>query len=310
LSWSRRRRMALPDFDAESVCRQLEETVLELTSRLKDPRRQEELKLAKQQAVSAKSFREQALMQYPAAQRARKTAQSKLEATRCELTRVCAVNEGKAKTNQGLRRTLQRLEAELVEAKAEVVCRKEAAARAEEKEETVQREDEELQRTVDCMSEAQLELESHHAVEHQKSLDVKAVFRAKMQRVEEELGEMQQESSAQDAELNAWKEKLARQEEKTKAALAELAKCKAEADEAGAEAARALSAKQAMQAEFSQVQRGNRQLLQSLKEAKQKVDQLMREDAEVQSRWRLDHLSRVDARVEARRMRNQEILVA
>eukprot|EP00441_Pelagodinium_beii_P022462 CAMPEP_0197653070 /NCGR_PEP_ID=MMETSP1338-20131121/34831_1 /TAXON_ID=43686 ORGANISM="Pelagodinium beii, Strain RCC1491" /NCGR_SAMPLE_ID=MMETSP1338 /ASSEMBLY_ACC=CAM_ASM_000754 /LENGTH=303 /DNA_ID=CAMNT_0043228071 /DNA_START=56 /DNA_END=967 /DNA_ORIENTATION=- len=303
--------MAPPSLaEPELACRLFEEKLAELTSKLADPRRQQELQLAKKQAGSAKTVRGQALIQYPAAQRARKQAESKLESTRRELRRVLEANEGKSKANQGLQRTLQRLQADLMEVKAEVLRRKEAAACAEEKEEHVRREDEELQQTVDSMSQAQLELESHQADEQQKTLELKAVFRAKMQRVDEELAEIQQQFSAEEAELNVWKEKLSQQEEKTKKALTELAKCKAEADEAGAQASQALMAKQVMQAEFSQVQRGSRQLLQSLKEAQQKVDQLIREDAEVQSRWRLDHLSHVDSRVQARRLRDQEILVA
>eukprot|EP00931_Biecheleriopsis_adriatica_P068708 TRINITY_DN4261_c0_g2_i1.p1 TRINITY_DN4261_c0_g2~~TRINITY_DN4261_c0_g2_i1.p1 ORF type:complete len:321 (-),score=115.27 TRINITY_DN4261_c0_g2_i1:37-999(-) len=296
--------------DPERACRLLEERAAELRCRLSETSRQQELKAARQQAASARAWREQAAAEYPPAQRARKLAQSKLGPSQTELRAVLERCERQEKDNEGLRRTLQRLQEQLTHARAEVSKCKEEAAKAEQDEATLWHEDEVLQQSVDTMADVRKCLEERREEERQKRLELKAAFRAKIQSVEEEQTKLKQRCQEQAAEFEAWQVRVAEQQEQTNAAVAELESCRAAADEAGREAQQVLLAKQHTHAEFMQVQKAHRQLNDSLKEARQRLQRRLKEDAEVQSLWRLEHLNQVDARAQARRSLDREILIA
>lgn len=296
--------------DPERACRRLEELASELRCRVSDPSRQQDVKTARQQAVSARHWREQAAAEYPAAQRSRKLAQSKLGPLQAELREVQEHCVRQEKDNQGLRRTIERLQDQLAEAKAEVTRCKDEAAKAEHEEAALQHEDGVLQQSLESLAQVQKTLEERRDEERQKRLELKAAFRSKIQSVEEEQSKLKHRCGVQAAEIEAWHTRVAEQEEQTTAAIAELERCRAAAEEAGRQAQEVLQAKCYAHAEFMQAQKAHRQLNDSLKEAQQRLERRLREDAEVQSQWRLEHLNRVDARAQVRRSLDREILIA
>lgn len=296
--------------DPELACRNLEKLIAELQSRVAEPDGKQKLCAAKQQSSSARAWREQAAMQYPAAQRARRTAQSRLQEVRCNLHAVLQANARQGKDNRGLLRTLERLHGHMQKTRMDVAQHKEAVDKADEQEESLRIADMNLQRSVSNMGDAKKMLEVRLEQERQKRLELKASIRVKVQRVEQEHAVLQLRAAEQTAETEAWKARIAEQKDATHAALEKLSQCQAAAEGAAKAARQGLLAKQEMHAQFMQIQKGHREMCRDLEEAKKLLDKEIQEEAEVEGNWRLDHISRIDAWIETRRSRDQEIIVA
>lgn len=296
--------------DSELACRNLEELVAELQSRVVEPNGKEKMCAAKQQASLARAWREQAALQYPAAQRARRTAQSKLQEVRCNLHDALEANARQEKDNFGLLRTLTRLQERMQKTQIEVAHQKGEADKADEQEQSLRMVDINLQRSVGGMGDVQKVLEVRLQEERQKRLELKASMRAKIQRVEQDHAVLKLHAAEQTAELEAWKVRVAQQKDTTRTAHAKLSHCQMAADDAAKAASHKLAAKQEMHAQFMQIQKVHREMHRDAEEAQKLLDKEIQEEAEVQGNWRLDHLARVDAWVEARKCRDQDIVVA
>eukprot|EP00930_Biecheleria_cincta_P061727 TRINITY_DN4728_c0_g4_i1.p1 TRINITY_DN4728_c0_g4~~TRINITY_DN4728_c0_g4_i1.p1 ORF type:complete len:322 (+),score=95.72 TRINITY_DN4728_c0_g4_i1:100-1065(+) len=296
--------------DPELACRNLEKLVAELQSRVVEPSGKEKLRAARQQASLARAWREQAALQYPAAQRARRTAQSKLQEVRGNLHDALEANARQEKDNFGLLRTLAGLQKRMQKMQIEVAHQKGEADKADEQEESLRMVDLNLQRSVGSMGDVQKVLEDRLQEERQKRLELKASMRAKIQRVEQEHAVLKLRAAEQTAELEVWKQRLAEQNDATRAALEKLFHCQTAAEGAAKAASQKLAAKQEMHAQFMHIQKVHRELHRDVEETQKLLDKEIQEEAEVQGNWRLDHLARVDAWVEARKCRDREIVIA
>lgn len=296
--------------DPELACRNLEKLVAELQSRVVEPNGKEKLCASKQQASLARAWREQAALQYPAAQRARRTAQSKLQEVRCNLHDSLEANARQEKDNFGLLRTLTRLQERMQKMHFELAHHKGEADKADEQEEGLRMIDMNLQRSVGSMGDVQKILEFRLQEERQKRLELKASMRAKIQRVEQEHAVLKLRAAEQSAEIEAWQARVAQQKAATRAAHEKLCRCQMAAEDAAKAASQKLAAKQEMHAQFMQIQKVHREMQRDVEEAQKLLDREIQEEAEVQGNWRLDHLARMDAWIEARKCRDREIVVA
>lgn len=296
--------------EAEARVAALEALIEDLQAQLQTGSRQQELTEFREKARLARIARDQASVEFAAAQRTRKLAEKRLNDVRRELQEERSRETQLDRDIEGLNRTLLRLQQRQSEADEKVMEHLKTIALLDADEEALQAETTQLEESISELGPVQQDLQEQLEVEHQKRLTLKAAVRAKMERVEAKLSLLRAEGDSKAASLQSLRQQVAAQQAETNAAKAALDAAKAEAADASERTLRQLKAKEEMHRQMLEVRRIHFELKERLKATKHALEQLAREDNEVQSLWRMNHLERLDSRLATRRAFDQEILIA
>lgn len=296
--------------EAEARVVALEALIEDLQAQLKAGSRQQELTEFREKARLARIAREQASVEFAAAQRTRKLAEKRLNDIRRELQEECSRDTQLDRDIEGLHRTLLRLQQRQSEADVKVMEHQKTIALLDADEESLQVEASKLEESISELGPVQKDLQEQLEVERQKRLTLKAAVRAKMERVEAKLSLLRAEGDRKAASLQSLRQQVAAQQVEANAAKAALDAAKAEAADASERTLRQLQAKEEMHRQMLEVRRIHFELRERLKATKHALEQLAREDNEVQTQWRMNHLERLDSRLATRRAFDQEILIA
>ena len=289
--------------DAAHACRDLEEMASKLYSRLHDPARQDSLKEAREDALSARRQQEKVASEFPAAQRSRRTAQSRLQSTLDELNDTLLSNAQQEKDLHGLRRTLQKLQEQLQAAKNRVKKIAQETSLLDKEEADLLLEQQSVQSYADAMKSEEEALAQGVADERQKRMELKAACRQRIQKIEQSKLELRNELEKRLGDLDSRKSAFKKQEESTEASRANMLRCKEEAETAGNEASLALQEMQEIHEEWGHAQKQHADLEDALKQMKTALQGEIEEEAQALINWRQNYMQRLDSKLEARRAR-------
>lgn len=289
--------------DAAHACRELEETAARLYSQLHDPRKQDSLKKAQENASAARKQHEKVASEFPAAQRSRHTAQSRLQSTLEELNDTLLSIAQQEKDLKGLRRTLRKLQEHLRVAQQKTQQILENASILEKEEADLLRERQRVKSCADAIKSEEEALAQGVADERQKRMELKAACRQRINKIEQSKLELQVDLEERLKELDVLRSALKKQEDSTETSRAKMLQCKAEAEAAETDASLALQAMQQIHEEWGQAQKQHAQLKDALMQMKKDLQAEIENESQALLDWRQKHMQHLDAKLEAKRAR-------
>jgi len=284
-----------------SACRELEEVAAGLHENLQDPKRRQLHICTKKEAEEARKQRAKVGKEFPPAQRARCTAQSRLQVTLDELNETLMSNTQQEKDLVGLRRTHQKLQEQLQMAKDKVRQAMEETNVLEKEEADLLLEHQNIQSRAEAMKSEEEALAQGVADERLKRMELKAACRQRIKKIEEAKAELQDELKKRTSQLDLVKHALKQQEGLSEASKTKMLRYKAEAEALGSQASLALQAMQQIHEEWGCAQKEHGQLEDALKQVKKDLQAEMENESQALIHWRQSYMHHLDAKLEARR---------
>lgn len=286
----------------------LEREVLTLTRRLAVM--QCRLDATKNEAAEASGRVGQAARAPRQAARANREAGRKLAEARAELREALARRAANVCDNKGLRRSVHALQARIAGMGVKLRHHEETVARAAGCQDAALAEEASLRCHVGTMDDLRVALERRLADERDARLRLKAAARLKLERVAANDAPLREQLRQHELDLERWRAQLAEQEARTRAAIADLAQAREEAERAAAEAAERLEARLSLRREHTEARRAHDALQGDLETAAARSGELAQHAAAGQRRWRAQHIAHLDARLGERSRLDKEIVIA
>lgn len=287
--------------EAAKACRDLEETAVRLYSQLQNPK--QDLQQARESAFAARRQQEKVASEFPAAQRSRRTAQSRLQSTLEELNDTLLSNTQQTKDVHGLQRTLQKLQEQLRARQKKVQQIVEETRLLDKEEADLLLERQRVQSCADAIKSEEEGLAQGVAEERQKRMELKAACRQRITKIEQSKIDLNSDLAKRMKDLESLVSALKKQEESTEASRAKMLQCKAESEAAGNEASLALQAMQQIHEEWGHAQKQHAELEDALKQMKKDLQTEIENEAQAMIDWRQNHMKNLDAKLDARRSR-------
>lgn len=285
--------------ETAKACRDLEETAARLYSQLQNPK--QDLEKTRASAFAARRQQEKFASEFPAAQRSRRTAQSRLQSTLEELNDTLLSNTQLTKDVHGLGRTLQKLQEQLRAKQKKVQQIVEETRLLDKEEADLLLERQSVQSCADAIKSEEEGLAQGVAEERQKRMELKAACRQRIAKIEESKIDLNSDLAKRMKDLESLVSVLKKQEESTEASRAKMLQCKAESEAAGNEASLALQAMQQIHEEWGHAQKQHAELEDALKQMKKDLQIEIENEAQAMIDWRQNHMKNLDAKLEARR---------
>lgn len=286
---------------------ELERRIVDLVAEIEDNTRR--VKLAKQDASSARAEKEQAAVKLPIGQRAKRVALEKVSRTEKELhVQETNIKEG-CQTNKGLQRSLLSLQARLHNLQNGVILMQEEAAQVVCEEDTSQITKESLLKSIADMEALNLKLTRRLEAEREKRLKLKAAVRAEFGKFDANHRTVEEHVSIHETNLDVWKANLAVQDARKQEAARELAEMRERASIVDARVGEHRELRMQMHRELMEMQRVHERLRSDLDHVLQDLEKISQCQAESRKRFCSNHLEAIDARIErsGKREWDQEI---
>lgn len=286
----------------------LERHITTLSAKVRDGERQ--LATSRQEASEVRARKEHAAANLPRHGRARRLLDERLAEARAALREELENSLKRGRDNKGLRRSLHVAQKRAGQVATKVEELEEEVAEEADLEDIADEEGGSLRHAILGMEDAQHFITQRIATQREKRMRLKALARAKLEKVEQDQSGLRKQVADLDSEVEEWRMRLMEQEARTAAARMDLVSCQEAASRAAAYVQREQESRRAMHRELLDVQRAQEQLRSDLEATLKRLEELNAEEAEAQQQWRMHHMAKLDSRIDEYRRLDQDIIVA